>query len=116
MITHDLGVVAEICDKVAIVYGGEVVEYGTLLDIFENHKHPYTEGLFRSIPDLDKDVPRLNVIKGLMPDPTQLPKGCKFHPRCPCAVERCAKESPAVCNLTPTHSVKCHRFDENTAE
>ena len=116
MITHDLGVVAEICDKVAIVYGGEVVECGTLQEIFEDRKHPYADGLFKSIPDLDVDVPRLHVIKGMMPDPTELPAGCKFHPRCPYAKEICAQQNPAAVNLTETHSVKCHRFNENVAE
>lgn len=85
LITHDLGVVAQVCDKVAIMYAGEIVESGTLVDIFEHPMHPYTHGLFDSIPNLDDDVTRLKPIKGLMPDPTNLPSGCRFHPRCPYA-------------------------------
>ena len=86
LITHDLGVVAETCDKVAIMYAGEIVEYGSLEDIFEHTAHPYTEGLFGSLPSLENDVHRLKPIQGLMPDPANLPDGCKFHPRCPYAV------------------------------
>ncbi|MGI5970283.1 MAG: ABC transporter ATP-binding protein, partial [Oscillospiraceae bacterium] len=85
LITHDLGVVAETCDKVAIVYAGEIVEYGKIDFIFESTAHPYTEGLFGSLPVLEKTVRRLKPIKGLMPDPTNLPQGCRFHPRCPYA-------------------------------
>lgn len=110
MITHDLGVVAEICDKVAIIYAGEIVEFGTLAEIFEDHRHPYTEGLFNSIPDLDVDVARLPVIKGLMPAPTNLPDGCKFYPRCPYATERCKNENPDRVTITDTHIVRCHLF------
>jgi peptide/nickel transport system ATP-binding protein len=95
MITHDLGVVSEICDKVAIVYAGEIIETGMLEEIYENHKHPYTDGLFNSIPDLDEDVEWLPVIKGHMPLPSHLPDGCKFHPRCPHAMDICKQENPA---------------------
>lgn len=116
MITHDLGVVAEICDKVAIVYAGEIVEFGTLQEIFEDRKHPYTEGLFDSIPDMDVDVRRLPVIKGLMPAPTNLPNGCKFHPRCPHAMEICSKENPTACGITGSHIVKCHLFNKPAEE
>ena len=82
MITHDLGIVAEICDTVAIVYAGRIVEYGTLEDIFERTSHPYTQGLFESLPNLDDRSARLKPIPGLMPDPTNLPEGCAFCPRC----------------------------------
>ncbi|KDE65579.1 peptide ABC transporter ATPase, partial [Fusobacterium necrophorum DJ-1] len=87
LITHDLGVVAQVCDKVAIMYAGEIVESGSLEEIFENTKHPYTLGLFGSIPSLDEERSRLTPIQGLMPDPTILPKGCKFNPRCPHATD-----------------------------
>ncbi len=83
MITHDLGIVAEMCDKVAIMYAGKVVEYAPTEALFNHPGHPYTEGLFNSIPDLDSDEEELKVIQGLMPDPTNLPSGCTFHPRCP---------------------------------
>ena len=86
MITHDLGIVAEICDRVAIMYAGRVVEYADTKTLFERHVHPYTEGLFNSIPDLGEDQEDLKTIMGLMPDPTNLPTGCSFHPRCPYAV------------------------------
>ena len=108
LITHDLGVVAEICDKVAIMYAGEIVEYGTLEEIFEHTAHPYTMGLFNSLPSLDTQVDRLKPISGLMPDPANLPDGCKFHPRCPYATERCATEVPSVMELTPGHICRCH--------
>ena len=110
LITHDLGVVAETCDKVAIMYAGEVVEYGSLEDIFDRTAHPYTEGLFGSLPSLDKDVHRLQPIEGLMPDPANLPKGCKFHPRCKQATEDCAKYHPETVELTPGHFVRCLKY------
>ena len=90
MITHDLGIVAEICDKVAIMYAGNVVEYGDKVDIFTPEKphHPYTVGLFDSIPDIYHEQEELKIIKGLTPDPTDLPSGCTFHPRCPYACEK----------------------------
>ena len=84
MITHDLGIVAQTCDKVAVMYAGEVIEYGTVEDIFTGDRHhPYTVGLFNSIPNLEKDEKRLHPIDGMMPDPTDLPEGCAFSPRCP---------------------------------
>ncbi|QNM16081.1 MULTISPECIES: ABC transporter ATP-binding protein [Fusobacterium] len=107
LITHDLGVVAQACDKVAIMYAGEIVEAGTLLDIFENPKHPYTHGLFGSIPSLDEECDRLKPIQGLMPDPTNLPTGCKFHPRCPHATELCSRQQPQITEVTPGHKVRC---------
>lgn len=107
LITHDLGVVAQVCDKVAIMYAGEIIEYGTLEEIFENTKHPYTMGLFGSIPSLDEEKTRLIPIKGLMPDPTNLPSGCKFHPRCPHATELCAKQEPKNTLINGSHRVKC---------
>ena len=116
MITHDLGVVAEICDKVAIVYAGEIVESGTLKEIYEDRKHPYTEGLFSSIPDLEEEVEYLPVIEGLMPMPTNLPSGCKFHPRCPYATELCAQSNPTTVAITDTHMVRCHLFHTSEAE
>ncbi|WP_022819397.1 ABC transporter ATP-binding protein [Fusobacterium russii] len=107
LITHDLGVVAQVCDKVAIMYAGEIVEYGSLRDVFENPKHPYTMGLFGSIPSLDEERTRLTPIKGLMPDPTNLPSGCKFNPRCPHATELCSKQAPKDTEVSKNHLVKC---------
>ena len=107
LITHDLGVVAQVCDKVAIMYAGEIVESGTLRDVYLSPKHPYTHGLFGSIPSLDEEATRLKPIQGLMPDPTDLPSGCKFHPRCPHATELCAKQEPKVTEVTKGHKVRC---------
>ena len=107
LITHDLGVVAEVCDKVAIMYAGEIIEYGSAVHIFEHTAHPYTRGLFASIPSLDEDVERLQPIPGMMPDPTELPPGCKFCDRCPQAVEACEKIHPQMTELTEGHMVRC---------
>ncbi|GED71879.1 dipeptide/oligopeptide/nickel ABC transporter ATP-binding protein [Brevibacillus reuszeri] len=107
LITHDLGVVSEICDRVAIMYAGEIVESGSLEDIFENPLHPYTNGLFGSIPDIDKEVEFLSPIEGLVPDPSDLPKGCKFHPRCKYAQHLCSVEDPFFREYSPGHFTKC---------
>lgn len=111
LITHDLGIVAQTCDKVAIMYAGEIVEYGTLEEIFEgeNH-HPYTVGLFGSIPSLTKETKRLSPILGLMPDPADLPNGCKFHPRCPKCIKKCKIEEPKDV-VNGTHIIKCHLYN-----
>ncbi|MBV1759366.1 MAG: ABC transporter ATP-binding protein [Dethiosulfatibacter sp.] len=110
LITHDLGVVAQICDKVAVMYAGELIESGTLEDLFvnENH-HPYTIGLFGAIPDLKADSKRLSPIAGLMPDPSRLPKGCVFQDRCPQCMEICINEKPAV-YINGTHTISCNLF------
>ena len=109
LITHDLGVVAGTCDSVAVMYAGEIVEYGSLEDIFDHTAHPYTIGLMDSIPSLDQDVERLKPIPGLMPDPTDLPEGCSFSPRCPRACDICRKQSPPNTEIAPGHFVRCHR-------
>ena len=110
MITHDLGVVAQTCDKVAIMYAGEIIEYGTIYDLFEGDRHhPYTVGLFGSIPDLSAHKNRLTPIDGLMPDPTALPGGCKFHPRCPQCMEICKTHRPPLYK-SGTHHISCHLF------
>jgi len=109
LITHDLGIVAETCDEVGIIYAGELVEHGTLKHIFHNARHPYTIGLFKSIPSLDKDVDRLSPIQGLMPDPADLPKGCKFHERCEHVCDECATTEPAFTEIEPGHFVRCLR-------
>ena len=116
LITHDLGIVAESCDEVAIMYAGQIVEYGSLEDIFDRTAHPYTQGLFGSIPRLDQDTDRLQPIQGLMPDPINLPGGCPFHPRCPYAKEVCGRENPAPHELTPGHLVRCLRCEELSKE
>ena len=107
MITHDLGIVAEMCDKCAIIYAGEIVEYGSLEHIFDRPMHPYTVGLMESIPSLDKDVERLKPIPGLMIDPTNLPQHCSFCERCFRRDDRCSKDDPALVEVEPGHWVKC---------
>ena len=113
LITHDLGVVAEVCDNVAIMYAGEIVEYGDLRHIYRNACHPYTVGLFGSIPHLNDETDRLKPIRGLMPDPADLPAGCSFAPRCPYATDRCRAEDPATYEIEPGHLVKCHRYADS---
>jgi len=110
MITHDLGIVAEICDKVAIMYAGSVVEQAQKRDLFTNPMHPYTIGLFNSLPDIDKDESSLKPIQGTMPDPTDLPKGCPFHPRCEVAKPECAGTMPELIEVSENHFVKCLLF------
>ena len=114
LITHDLGVVAEVCEDVAVMYAGRIIEVGTADDIFNHTMHPYTEGLFDSLPNLKERGEDLIPIKGLMPDPTNLPPGCAFAPRCPYAVDACSEKIPT---LTPTvgsaeHRVACTRYEE----
>ena len=110
LITHDLGVVAQNCDSVAIIYAGEIVEYGTLCQVYENAMHPYTEGLFGSIPNLETNSRRLAAIDGMMPDPTALPEGCKFADRCKYATEHCRVSSPELAELEDGHKVRCFRY------
>ena len=113
LITHDLGIVAETCDRVAVMYAGEIVESGSIFDIFEADKrHPYTEGLFGSIPNLDEDAERLHPIEGLMPDPTVQPAGCRFAPRCKKRTARCLTEAPHPTDLGGGHVIRCHLFAE----
>lgn len=107
MITHDLGVVAEICDKCAVIYAGEIVEYGTVKHIFDNPQHPYTKGLFSSLPSLNKEVDRLESIPGLMVDPMDLPEYCSFYDRCSVRGEQCKACDPMLVEIEPGHFVKC---------
>jgi peptide/nickel transport system ATP-binding protein len=113
IITHDLGIVAKTCDKVAVMYAGEIIEFGTFENFFcqDNRHHPYTVGLFGSIPKIDTDEERLHPIDGLMPDPTNLPSGCKFHPRCPKCMEICKTSLPND-TVIDGHMIKCHLFVE----
>jgi oligopeptide/dipeptide ABC transporter ATP-binding protein len=107
LITHDLGVVAETCDKVAVMYAGKIVEYASVGELFENPKHPYTHGLFRSLPLIADKKATLEVIPGTVPNPLDFPSGCRFRNRCPLAQDRC-KEEPALRELAPSHLVACH--------
>ena len=110
MITHDLGVVAEICNKCAVVYAGEIVEFGTVEQIFNNPRHPYTIALFGAVPNLDEDVDRLKSISGLMTDPMDLPSYCSFYERCDRRCDACKSSDPGVTELEPGHIVKCLLF------
>lgn len=106
LITHDLGVVAETCTKVAVMYAGEIVECGSVAEVFREPRHPYTIGLFGSIPRLDDECEMLTPIEGQPPNPAALPSGCPFHPRCPWAMERCSREVPRY--IGEEHRAKCH--------
>ena len=110
LITHDLGVVAEVCDRVAVMYAGYIIESGSLEDIFQDMRHPYTWGLFKTIPDLDKECEYLETLDGMMPDPTDLPKGCPFAPRCKKCMPVCREKNPAEIEVSKGHMVKCHLF------
>ena len=110
LITHDLGVVAKTCDSVAVIYAGKIVEYGSLEDIFDHPSHPYTKGLFGSLPGMAVGEKRLRSINGLPPDPTDLPRGCSFAPRCPHAGSACRGEVEIPYReITPGHFVRCTR-------
>lgn len=111
-ITHSLGLVAENCDEVATMYAGEIVEFGTVNQLFGNPLHPYTKGLFGSLPDLSAVSDRLMPIPGLMPDPTNLPTGCFFNPRCPYATDRCRSTHPEDIDIQG-HRVKCHLYSKD---
>ena len=114
LITHDLGVVAEVCEDVAVMYAGRIVEQGTADDVFNFTRHPYTEGLFDSLPTLKQRGEELVPIRGLMPDPSDLPAGCAFAPRCPYATERCSQFVPELRSTdgSGAHKVACHAYDD----
>ena len=112
LITHDLGVIAQTCETVAVIYAGSIVESGTKEDIFDHPTHPYTNGLFESLPNMTAEGEKLKPIAGMPPDPTDLPKGCAFAPRCPYATEQCHRQKPPVVELTPGHFCAC--FNKTT--
>ena len=116
MITHDLGVVAQVCDKVAVIYAGRIVESGPIQEIYENTKHPYTKGLFASLPSLSSKVKRLQPIHGLMPDPTDLPAGCPFAPRCAHCTATCEQRMPDSVEVAPGHQVCCVLYQNGTGD
>ena len=112
LITHNLGIVAECCDYVGVVYGGEIVEYGTKREVFQNPSHPYTIGLFGALPDINDDnCTRLKPIEGIMPEPSDLPEGCKFHTRCPYATELCSQGDVPMVMLGGSHRCQCHHIE-----
>ena len=117
LITHDLGIVAEMCDHCAVMYAGEIVEYGNLEQIFDNPQHPYTKALYQSIPSLDKDVDRLHVIPGMVCDPSNLPSHCSFCDRCEYAKKgTCDKYDTEIVEVEPGHLVKCLQYSPSWKE
>jgi peptide/nickel transport system ATP-binding protein/oligopeptide transport system ATP-binding protein len=109
LITHDLGVIAEMADEVAVMYAGRIVERASATKLFEDPQHPYTIGLLGSVPRLDEERETLLAIEGSVPPPFALPAGCRFHPRCPFAEDACTKEVPALKSIQPGHEVACLR-------
>lgn len=116
LITHDMGVVAQVCDEVAVIYAGNIVEYGTKEQIFDHPSHPYTIGLFGAIPDMNEDEEWLHPIDGLPPDPTNLPAGCAFSPRCKYATDECRQGRIDVVKTPDGHDCRCCRLAEIAKE
>lgn len=114
LITHDLGVVAESCDNVSVIYAGTIIEHASVKDLYSETLHPYTVGLFNSIPSLDEDTDRLQVIPGSPPDPSNLPSGCKFHPRCTHCMDICKETFPEFVEARPGHFVACHLYTKGS--
>ena len=113
IITHDIGVVSKVCDDIAIMYAGQIIEKGSKKQIFSNPSHPYTQGLFAALPSMNEDVEYLHPIEGLPPDPANLPKGCPFAPRCPRATDECRMDKPIpVTMVEDGHTTKCLRYKE----
>jgi peptide/nickel transport system ATP-binding protein len=114
MISHNLGIIAEICQNVAVMYAGCIIEYGSIEEVFRHPLHPYTKGLFASLPDIHDKKDRLNAMKGVVSDALNLPEGCKFNPRCPYVMEKCKLNMPKLSEIKPEHHVAC--FQENKLE
>jgi len=112
LITHDLGVVAEMCDDVAVMYGGRIVEHAPTRELYSNPKHPYTVGLLESITHLHHKQDLLHVIRGHVPTPLTIPPGCSFHPRCPNRFEPCDRYLPSLADIAPDHQVSCFLYPE----
>jgi oligopeptide/dipeptide ABC transporter ATP-binding protein len=113
LITHDLGVIAEVADRVAVMYAGQIVEEAPVGDIFDKPQHPYTQGLLRSIPHMtERSSQKLNVIPGTVPSPTRFPSGCRFHPRCPERFEPCDNQLCGMYQTKPNRQVRCFLYDE----
>ena len=114
MITHDLGIVAQVCDEVAVIYAGRIVEYGDIREVFKDTRHPYTQGLFDSLPKINDDREMLDPIPGMMPDPMELPEGCAFAPRCKYATEKCSQALPPKTHFSEKHYAACWRYEDPT--
>ena len=111
LITHDLGIIAEMCDRVAVMYSGNIVEYATAIDLFKNPRHPYTKGLISSIPSIEKRDKELQTIRGMVPNLIYPPSGCRFHPRCDFRLEVCDKVKPKLTQIGEKYYVACHLLD-----
>ena len=112
LITHDLGVVAEMCHRVQVMYCGRIVESADKNDLFDNPAHPYTQGLLKSVPRYDVKQGELDSIRGVVPDLTAVPHGCAFHTRCPKVMDRCRQQLPDSVSISPSHKVRCHLYYE----
>jgi peptide/nickel transport system ATP-binding protein len=112
LITHDLGVVAEMVDRVIVMYAGQVVEQTDVYSLFKEPKHPYTKGLLNSTPRIHELKEELTSIEGTVPNPAEMPKGCRFHPRCPFAMEKCVTDEPQLEELKEGHQVRCWLHEE----
>ncbi len=113
MITHDLGIIAEICDRIAVMYSGNIVEYATSVDLFKKPKHPYTQGLMGAIPSIEKRDQKLTTIRGMVPNLIYPPSGCRFHSRCDFRLEICDKIKPPLIEIGDRYFIACHLFDPN---
>jgi oligopeptide/dipeptide ABC transporter ATP-binding protein len=111
MITHDLGIIADLCDRVAVMYSGNIVEYATAVDLFKNPRHPYTQGLIGAIPSIEKKDQKLRTIRGMVPNLIYPPSGCRFHPRCDFRLEVCDKVKPRFIEIGDRYYIACHLFD-----
>ena len=111
LITHDLGIIAELCDRIAVMYSGNIVEYATAVDLFKNPRHPYTKGLIDAIPSIEKRDTELKTIRGMVPNLIYPPSGCRFHPRCDYRLEICDKIKPVLTEIGDKYFVACHLFD-----
>ncbi|HVY54235.1 MAG TPA: oligopeptide/dipeptide ABC transporter ATP-binding protein, partial [Thermodesulfobacteriota bacterium] len=112
LITHDLGIIAEVADTVYVMYAGKVVENAVTRELFKNPRHPYTVGLLNSVPDLRESKEKLDAIPGVVPSPGSFPPGCRFQDRCPLVIERCRREEPPLVEHAPGHWSACFRADE----
>ncbi len=116
MITHNLGIISELCEKVAVMYAGRIIEYGTVREVFSNPAHPYTKGLLGALPRLDGPRERLTAIPGVIADPQSLPEGCRFHPRCEHCSERCRQAGPSMVQLSENHWAECYMWEDKGHE
>jgi oligopeptide/dipeptide ABC transporter ATP-binding protein len=112
LITHDLGIVAEVCDRVGVMYAGKIVELAQTRRLFRNPSHPYTQGLLRAIPKLHHEMEQLDIIPGSVPNLIFPPSGCRFHPRCQFAMNACSAEPPILAEFEPNHLVSCYLFSQ----